>query len=221
MAGDDLIPPSPKYDPTAAPPPDDAVLFAQSEPFALFESWFKDAKEKEPNDPNGMALATADAAGFPDVRMVLLKGVDGDGFVFYTNGESAKGRQLEENPRAALVFHWKSLRRQVRVRGVIQLVSDAESDAYFNSRDRGARLGAWASQQSRPLEDRMALEKRIAEFAAKYGLGDVPRPDYWRGYRLVPLSIEFWRDRPFRLHDRLQFTRESPGQAWAKQRLYP
>jgi pyridoxamine 5'-phosphate oxidase len=220
MAGDDLIPPSPKYDPTGEPPPDDAALFAQSEPFALFEAWFKEAKAKEPNDPNGMALATADAEGFPDVRMVLLKGVD-SGFVFYTNAESAKGRQLEANPRAAIVMHWKSLRRQVRVRGLITPVSDAEADAYFQSRDRGARLGAWASAQSRPLPDRLALEKRIAEFAAKFGLGEVPRPEYWRGWRLVPLSIEFWRDRPFRLHDRLVFTREAPDAAWTKQRLYP
>lgn len=221
MPSDDLIPPSPKYDPSAAPPPDDAALFAEREPFHLFERWFKEAKAKEPNDPNGMALATADASGFPDVRMVLLKGFDEAGFVFYSNAESAKGRQLEANPRAAIVMHWKSLRRQVRVRGLIERVSDAESDAYFQSRDRGALLGAWASQQSRPLEDRLALEKHIAEFAAKFGLGEVPRPDYWRGYRLVPLSIEFWRDRPFRLHDRLVFTREAPGEAWSKSRLYP
>lgn len=220
MASDDLIPPSPKYDPAAPPPPDDAALFAESEPFALFERWFKEAKEREPNDPNGMALATADAAGFPDVRMVLLKGVD-TGFVFYTNAESAKGRQLESNPKAAVVFHWKTLRRQVRARGLVEPVSDAEADAYFQSRDRGARLGAWASQQSRPLEDRLALEKRIAEFAAKFGLGEVPRPPHWRGYRLAPLVIEFWRDRPFRLHDRLVFKRAAPGEGWSKERLYP
>lgn len=220
LPSDDLIPPSPTYDPAATPPPDDAALFAANEPFALFEAWFKEAKAKEPNDPNGMALATADADGFPDVRMVLLKGVD-TGFVFYTSAESAKGRQLEANPRAALVMHWKSLRRQVRVRGLIERVSDAEADAYFQSRDRGARLGAWASQQSRPLEARLALEKRIAEFTAKFGLGEVPRPEYWRGYRLAPLAIEFWRDRPFRLHDRLVFTRSALDQPWAKQRLYP
>lgn len=221
MSGDELIPPSPKYDPAAQPPPDDVALFAESEPFALFERWFRDAVAQEPNDPNGMALATADAAGFPDVRMVLMKSFDHGGFDFYTNAESAKGRQLEENPRAALCMYWKSLRRQVRVRGLIEAVSDEEADAYFKSRDRGARLGAWASQQSRPLEDRMALEKRIAEFALKYGVGDVPRPPHWRGYRLVPLSFEFWRDRPFRLHDRLTFSRGAPGEAWAKQRLYP
>lgn len=220
MSGDDLIPPSPSYHPTGEPPPDDAALFAESEPFALFVRWLGEAKAKEPSDPNGMALATADASGFPDVRMVLLKNID-TGFVFYSNGESAKGRQLEANPRAALCFHWKSLRRQVRARGVIEPVSEAEADAYFASRDHGARIGAWASQQSRPLEDRLALEKRIAEFAFKYGPGAVPRPPYWRGFRLVPLSIEFWRDRPFRLHDRLAFTRPAPGGDWAKSRLYP
>lgn len=221
MSDDDLIPPSPRYDPPGQPPPDDAALFAEAEPFALFERWFREAKQKEPNDPNGMALATADASGFPDVRMVLLKGVDARGFVFYTNAESAKGRQLAANPRTAALFHWKSIRRQVRVRGPVESVSDAEADAYFKSRDRGARLGAWASQQSRPLEDRLALEKRIAEYAARFGLGEVPRPEYWRGYRLIPLAMEFWRDRPFRLHDRLVFTRAAPGEAWSKSRLYP
>jgi pyridoxamine 5'-phosphate oxidase len=221
LSGDDLIPPSPKYDPAGQPPPDDAALFAESEPLALFECWFKEAKQKEPNDPNAMALATADAAGFPDVRMVLLKGFDAHGFVFYTNAESAKGRQLEENPRAALCMYWKSLRRQVRVRGLIERVSEAEADAYFKTRDRGARIGAWASRQSRPLEDRLALEKRIAEFVAKFGLGEVPRPEHWRGYRLAPLAIEFWRDRPFRLHDRLVFARGAPSAPWTKSRLYP
>ena len=176
MSGDDLIPPSPKYDLAATPLPDDAALFAENEPFALFERWFKEAKDKEPNDPNGMALATADASGFPDVRMVLMKSFEDGGFVFYTNAESAKGTQLGENQRAAVVFHWKTLRRQVRARGLISFVSDAETDAYFKSRDRGARLGAWASAQSRPLEDRLALEKRIAEYALKYGVGEVPRP---------------------------------------------
>jgi len=221
LSGDDLIPPSPKYDPTATPPPDDAALFAENEPFALFERWFKEAKEKEPSDPNGMALATADASGMPDVRMVLMKSFEDGGFVFYTNSESAKGSQLAQNQHAAIVFHWKSLRRQVRARGLISFVSDAEADAYFKSRDRGARLGAWASIQSRPLEDRLALEKRIAEYALKYGVGEVPRPPHWRGYKLTPLSFEFWRDRPFRLHDRLVFTRDEPSQAWRKSRLYP
>lgn len=221
MTGDDLIPPSPKYDPQGQPPPDDAALFAVDEPFELFERWFKEAREKEPNDPNGMALATADASGFPDVRMVLLKGFDSAGFVFYTNSQSAKGAQLHENPRAALCFHWKSLRRQVRVRGDVSFVTDAEADAYFKSRDRGARLGAWASEQSRAMADRLALEKRIAEAALKYGVSEVPRPPHWRGYRLAPLSFEFWRDRPFRLHDRLVFQRDAVTASWRKSRLYP
>jgi pyridoxamine 5'-phosphate oxidase len=218
---DPLIPPSPSYDPTAAPPPDDAALFAEAEPFALFGRWFKEAKNKEESDPNAMALATADAAGLPDVRMVLMKDFDAQGFVFYSNAGSAKGVQLDANPRAALCFHWKSLRRQVRVRGPVSLVSGEEADAYFKTRDRGARLGAWASEQSRPLPDRLALEKRVADFALKYGLGEVPRPPHWTGWRLVPLVIEFWRDRPFRLHDRLVFTRESAVAAWTKTRLYP
>lgn len=218
---DPLIPPSPSYDPTATPPPDDAALFAEAEPFALFARWFKQAREKEPSDANAMALATVDANGAPDVRMVLLKDFDAQGFVFYSNAESAKGVQLEANPRAALCFHWKSLRRQVRVRGLIEPVSAEEADAYFNSRDRGARLGAWASEQSRPLPDRLALEKRVAEFALKFGLGEVPRPPHWRGWRLVPSHIEFWRDRPFRLHDRLVFTRETRSAVWGRGRLYP
>lgn len=221
MSGDELIPPSPHYDPTATPPADDVALFAESEPLALFERWFKEAREKESSDPNGMALATVDASGVPDVRMVLMKSFDHGGFIFYTNAESAKGVQLAANPQAAVCFHWKSLRRQVRVRGLIEAVPDAEADAYFQSRDRGARLGAWASEQSRPLPDRLALEKRIANFAAKFGVGTVPRPPHWRGYKLVPLAFEFWRDRPFRLHDRLVFTRETPAAVWAKSRLYP
>ncbi len=218
---DPLIPPSPAYDPAAPPPPDDAALFAENEPLVLFARWFKEACDNEPNDPNGMALATADASGFPDVRMVLMKGFDAQGFVFYTNAESAKGAQLQQNPLAAACFHWKSLRRQVRARGLVEDVSDPEADAYFQSRDRGARLGAWASEQSRALPDRLALEKRVAEFALKYGLAEVPRPPHWRGYRLVALGIEFWRERPFRLHDRLAFTRTDPASAWTKTRLYP
>lgn len=217
---DDLIPPSPHYagEPHA---PDDAALYAEGDPFALFERWFKEAREKEPHDPNAMALATADAEGTPDVRMVLMKSFDRDGFVFYSNSESVKGRQLAANARAALCFHWKSLRRQVRVRGAVEAVPEAEADAYFQTRDRGARIGAWASEQSRPLPDRLALERRIAEFAAKFGLGQVPRPPHWRGYRLAPLTMEFWRDRPFRLHDRLLFSRAAPGANWTKSRLYP
>ena len=221
MPGDDLIPPSPRYDPSAQPPPDDAALFAENEPFALLERWFKEAKEKEPNDPNGMALATADAEGYPDVRMVLLKNFDAAGFVFYSNAESAKGRELEANPHAALCFHWKSLRRQVRVRGAVEAVSDAEADAYFKSRDRGARIGAWASAQSRPMEGRFAFEREIAKYAAKYALAKVPRPPHWGGYRVTPLQIEFWRDRPFRLHDRLVYTRADANTPWTTERLFP
>lgn len=220
MSGDELIPPSPKYDPDG-PPPDDAALFAEGEPFALFERWFTEARAKEPNDPNAMALATVDASGLPDVRMVLMKSFEHGAFVFYTNTESAKGAQLAANVKAAVCFHWKSLGRQVRARGVVEFVSDAEADAYFQSRDRGARLGAWASTQSRPMQERLALEKRIAEFALKFGIGEVPRPPHWRGYRLIPLAFEFWRNRPFRLHDRLVFTREARDAPWVKGRLYP
>jgi pyridoxamine 5'-phosphate oxidase len=191
------------------------------EPLALFEQWFAEAGKSEPNDPNAMSLATVDADGLPDVRMVLLKGADERGFVFYTNEESAKGREIAASPKAALLFHWKSLRRQVRLRGPVALVSDEEADAYFKSRPRDSRIGAWASQQSRPLESRFALEKQIAYYAAKFGVGEVPRPPYWRGFRLIPLAIEFWRDRPFRLHDRALFTREAAGAAWRRRRLYP
>ncbi|MGE0828534.1 MAG: pyridoxamine 5'-phosphate oxidase [Hyphomonadaceae bacterium] len=188
---------------------------------ALFRDWLAAAAEKEPSDPNAMALATAGADGMPDVRMVLLKDFDARGFTFYSNSESAKGEELAANAQAALCFHWKSLRRQVRVRGPVAAVSAEEADAYFATRDRGARLGAWASAQSRPLEGRFALEKRIADYAAKFGLGDVPRPAHWIGWRVRPLTIEFWRDRPFRLHDRLQFHRTSADEAWSKRRLYP
>ncbi|APF36962.1 pyridoxamine 5'-phosphate oxidase [Chelatococcus daeguensis] len=193
----------------------------ETDPFALFARWLEDATASEPNDPNAMALATVDADGLPDARMVLLKGFDGQGFVFYTNAESAKGRELAAVPKAALLFHWKSLRRQVRVRGPVENVTDAEADAYFASRPRGSRIGAWASQQSRPLESRFALEKAVAVYTAKFGVGEIPRPDYWRGFRVRPVAIEFWQDRPFRLHDRIRFHRPAPDSAWQRERLYP
>jgi len=192
---------------------------AAAEPFALFDEWFAEAKEREINDPNAMALATVDAEGLPNLRMVLLKGADERGFVFYTNLESAKGRELAGNPKAALLFHWKSLRRQIRARGTVTQVSEAEADAYFASRPLDSRIGAWASQQSRPLESRFALEKAVAVNTAKYAIGEVPRPPYWTGFRIAPVSIEFWQDKPFRLHDRVVFTREGDG--WRKVRLYP
>jgi pyridoxamine 5'-phosphate oxidase len=216
-----LIPPSPSEDEyvrqvaAAEPPP----LLSEADPFALFNEWFGEALAKEPNDGNAMALATVDEAGLPDVRMVLLKDVDATGFVFYTNLESAKGRELAANPQAALLFHWKSLRRQVRARGAVTPVTPEEADAYFATRARPAQLGAWASDQSRTLPDRLALEKKIAEVGLRYGLGRVPRPPHWSGYRLAPQSIEFWRDRPFRLHERLLFER-APG-GWTTRRLFP
>lgn len=197
-----------------------------AEPFGLFEAWLAEAGKHEPNDPNALALATVDATGLPNVRMVLLKGLDGAGhpqrgFVFYTNFESAKGRELLASGKAALCFHWKSLRRQVRVRGLVSVVSDAEADAYFATRPRGARLGAWASQQSRPLESRFALEKAVARVTARYPVGEVPRPPYWSGFRVTPLEIELWHDRPFRLHERIVFRRSAIGEGWSRQRLYP
>lgn len=206
----------------------DATDFtAADEPFAQFERWLAEAERSEPNDPNAMALATSDADGLPNVRMVLLKGLDpasrgpDRGFVFYTNLESAKGRELAASGKAALLFHWKSLRRQVRVRGVVASVTAAEADAYFATRARGSRLGAWASAQSRPLESRFALEKAVALVAARYPIGEIPRPGHWSGFRVMPLEIELWHDRPFRLHDRVVFRRAAPGAPWTKARLYP
>ncbi|CAH1669916.1 pyridoxamine 5'-phosphate oxidase [Chelatococcus asaccharovorans] len=192
-----------------------------NDPFQLFSTWLRDAEAGEPNDPNAMALATVDSDGLPDLRMVLLKGHDQQGFVFYTNAESAKGRELTANPQAALLFHWKSLRRQVRVRGPVEAVSDAESDDYFASRPRGSQIGAWASRQSAALESRFALEKAVARYTAKFGLGAIPRPPHWHGFRIVPLAIEFWHDRPFRLHDRIRFSRGTKDAPWSKDRLYP
>jgi pyridoxamine 5'-phosphate oxidase len=191
------------------------------DPFAQFAAWFEEAKAKEINDPNAMALATVDPDGLPDVRMVLLKGVDADGFVFYTNTHSAKGTELDASGKAALLFHWKSLRRQVRVRGLVGRVSDAEADAYFASRPRDSRIGAWASDQSRPMEGRFELEKRVAEYGLKFAIGEVPRPPHWTGYRVSPLAIEFWHDKLFRLHDRTVFRRPSAGQPWSVAKLFP
>lgn len=192
-----------------------------SEPFALFENWLEEARASEPNDPNGMALSTVDADGLPNVRMVLLNGRSPDGFVFYTNTQSQKGEELDGQPKAAALFHWKSLRRQIRIRGPVSRVSDAEADAYFQSRPRDSRIGAWASQQSRPLESRFALEKAVASYALKFGVGEIPRPPHWTGFRIAPVYIEFWRDGAFRLHDRIVFRRAAPGEAWTKARLYP
>jgi pyridoxamine 5'-phosphate oxidase len=196
-------------------------IFDQSEPFVLFDNWLADAIKKEPNDANAMSLATVDEAGMPDVRMVLLKVADETGFVFYTNVESAKGQQLAANAHAALCFHWKSIRRQVRVRGLVRPVSPDEADAYFASRPRDSRIGAWASQQSRPLESRFALEKAVAREAARFGLGEIERPANWSGFRILPLELEFWRDRPFRLHDRMKFSRDEINSPWDVSRLYP
>jgi pyridoxamine 5'-phosphate oxidase len=203
-----------------------ADLSAAGDPFVLFQEWLAEAERSEINDATAMALATVDGDGLPNVRMVLLKGVDGAdtegrGFVFYTNFESAKGRELLAHQKAALVFHWKSLERQVRVRGLVSVVSQSEADAYYASRPRLSRIGAWASQQSRPLEGRFALESAVAKYTAKYAIGEVPRPSYWSGFRVTPVEIEFWAGRPFRLHDRLVFRRPSPGDAWTKTRLYP
>jgi len=193
----------------------------RNEPIALFGEWLSEAEENEINDPNACALATVDTDGLPNVRMVLLKGHDQHGFVFYTNFESAKGQELLVSGKAALCFHWKSLRRQIRIRGNVEQVSDAEADDYYNSRARGSRIGAWASRQSRPLESRFALEKEVARYTAKFALGAIERPPHWSGFRLSPVSIEFWKDGQFRLHDRLLFTREHDAQSWKTERLYP
>ncbi|HEV2363044.1 MAG TPA: pyridoxamine 5'-phosphate oxidase [Caulobacteraceae bacterium] len=192
---------------------------ASEDPIALFEEWFAEAKKAEPDLAEAMALATADESGFPDCRMVLLKHVDAHGFCFYTHTKSAKGEQLAANPRAALTFHWKSLGRQVRARGRIEPVTAAEADAYFASRARPAQVGAWASAQSRPMSDGLELERRVAKEALRFGVGKIPRPPDWSGYRLVPEVIEFWKNKPFRLHERLQFVRS--GERWTSRRLFP
>ncbi len=190
-----------------------------TDPIERFQAWLAEAETSEPNDATAMALASVDNDGMPNVRMVLLKGVDDRGFVFYTNFESAKGEELLANPKAALCFHWKSLRRQVRVQGAIEPVEAEEADAYFASRAKDSQIGAWASQQSRPLPDRFALEKAVAVYTAKHGLGIVPRPSYWSGFRLLHERLEFWTDKPFRLHDREVFTRD--GKNWATEKLFP
>ena len=194
---------------------------AADEPLRLFAAWFAEAKRSEPVNPEAMTLATVDADGRPNARMVLLKGFDERGFVFYSNAESIKGHELAAAPKAALTFYWKSLQRQVRLRGSVAVVSDAEADAYFATRSRMAQIGAWASKQSAALESRLAFEKAIARFTAKFAIGAVPRPPYWIGYRVVPSEIEFWQERPFRLHDRIAFTRDSISAPWTKARLYP
>jgi pyridoxamine 5'-phosphate oxidase len=200
---------------------EEGELVAADEPIRHFEEWFAEAKAREPNDPEAMALATVDASGLPNVRMVLLKAVSPAGFVFYTNLESAKGQELAGSPQAALCFHWKSLRRQVRVRGPVMRVSEAEADAYFATRPKDSQIGAWASRQSRPLEGRFALEREIARYATQYALHAVPRPGHWSGFRVQALSIEFWRDRRFRLHDRLLYRRAALDAPWTTQRLFP
>ncbi|WP_425409743.1 pyridoxamine 5'-phosphate oxidase [Hyphococcus sp.] len=218
MDAKNLIPPSPSAQAYAVDA-DQGDVFTISDPFALFADWFALAGTMERNDPNAMALATVDGNGLPDVRMVLLKDFDACGLTFYTNMESAKGRQLGANPKAAACFHWKSIRRQVRFRGDVSPVSEDEANDYFASRARGAQLGAHVSAQSRELADRDRFEADIAALEKEYEGRDVPRPDNWFGYRLKPSEIEFWVNRPFRLHDRLQYTRKDGG--WVKRALYP
>jgi pyridoxamine 5'-phosphate oxidase len=214
-------------DDTPAATPETALDFSgATDPFQLFDAWMAEAGRTEPNDPNAMSLATVDAGGMPNVRIVLLKGVDAPGnadrgFVFYTNFESAKGRELLANPKAALLFHWKTLERQVRIRGPVSLASHGEADAYFASRPRLSRIGAWASHQSRPLSARDVLEAKVQHFEAKFPDEGIPRPAYWSGFRVLPVEIEFWMSRPYRLHDRIVFRRDAPRDSWHKTRLYP
>lgn len=206
---------------TAVAPHIVVMIEEKPDPLTIFGAWLEEAGKSEPNDPSAMSLATVGPDGTPAVRMVLLKQFDAAGFVFYTNHESRKGRNLLAHPKAALLFHWKSLRRQVRLEGPVAPTTAAEADAYFASRDRGSQIGAWASEQSRPLEGRFALEKRVAEFGARHLIGKVPRPPHWSGFRLQPLLIEFWQDGAFRLHDRLEYRRPAAGQPWTTRTLYP
>ncbi|PHR59142.1 MAG: pyridoxamine 5'-phosphate oxidase [Robiginitomaculum sp.] len=223
-----IIPPSPnvreytqdeKY--LAIRKANEAPIFDRDDPFALFADWMVEARANEPNDSNAMALATVDKDGLPDVRMVLLKGVDEKGFVFFSHGQSAKGQELAHTAKAALNFHWKSLRRQIRIRGSVQEVTTEEVVGYFATRARDSQIGAWASRQSTEMESRDAFEQALADYTQKFEGGDVPLPDGWKGWRVTPLQIEFWRDKPFRLHDRLEFRRENLSQGWTKRRLYP
>lgn len=208
-------------DSTTSVPASTAGTHPWDEPFRQFEQWLAKAGETEPNDPTGMSLATVGADGMPSVRMVLLKGHDAQGFVFYTNYESRKGRQLLASRKAALLFHWKSLRRQVRVEGTVETVTDAEADDYFHNRPKASQIGAWASQQSRPLASRFELERRVAQFTARYAIGQVPRPPYWSGFRVRPVLIEFWEDRPFRLHDRTVYSATEKRDGWTTEKLFP
>jgi len=189
-------------------------------PFTLFQEWLAAAEKTEPNDPNAVAVASVGADGMPSVRMVLLKGFDERGFVFYTNLGSQKGRELLAHPKAALCFHWKTLKRQVRVEGEVALVSDVEADAYFASRARDSRIGAWASKQSQPMQGRFELEQRVAKYALKFNIGHIPRPEFWSGFRVTPAKIEFWKDKPFRLHERQVFVRNASGD-WNTSVLFP
>ncbi len=226
---DPLIPPSPSDDDYAAEAKaqeafavddDQGKVFTKDDPLELFADWMALAKKHEANDPNAMSLATVDKTGMPDVRVILLKDLD-EGFVFYTNSASAKGEQLATNAKAALCFHWKSIRRQVRVRGPVEKVSETENDAYFAERSRGAQIGAWASQQSRPMSDETILKTRVEDYEAIYDGREVRRPDFWRGYRVIPHEIEFWVNRPYRLHDRLLFALNEETGAWEQQKLFP
>ena len=191
------------------------------DPMALFRDWLAEAEKTEPNDPNAMIVATAGSDGLPTARAILLKGIDDRGFIFYTNTESRKGDHLRENPQAGLCFHWKTLGRQVRADGPVEPVTAAEADAYFQSRPHGSRIGAWASQQSRPMPARSTLLDRVTQYSEEFGQGDVPRPDYWSGYRVLPLRLEYWRDRPFRLHERLIYRRAKVDAPWQTERLFP